>query len=108
MSTHILAIGAIASAIMATVALLSLLIKPIREKLLGERVEKEATKEALKCLIRSHIVSIYYKHLNQCELHQYEYENLSLLYKQYKALGGNSFIDKIYDEITENWTIIPG
>lgn len=108
MSTHILAIGAIASAIMATIALLSLLIKPVREKLLGEKAEKEASKEAMKCLVRSHIVSIYYKRLKQGEIYQYEYENLSLLYKQYKALGGNSFIDKIYDEITENWTIIPG
>ena len=39
-------------------------------------------------------------------IHQYAFENFVKLYEAYKALKGNSFIDKIYEEIKE-WTIIP-
>lgn len=100
----VLVIGSVASAVMAVVALCTFLCKPIRERVLGVKAEKDA----LRCLIRSHIVSIYYKHLAACEIKQYEFENLALLYKQYKVLGGNSFVDKIYNEIVEDWTIVPG
>lgn len=35
---------------------------------------------------------------------EYEYENLERLYKQYKKLGGNSFVDKVWNEVQE-WKI---
>lgn len=102
----IIIVGSIASAVMALIAFVSLMVKPIREWILGEKKEKEALREAMKCLIRSHITSIYYKHISQCEIHQYEFENLTHLYEEYKVLGGNSFIDKIYNEVVEDWQII--
>lgn len=79
----------------------ALLIKPIRERLLGT----EAIREGQRCLLRSEIVRIYYRHVNDKQLHEYEYKNLTQCYKAYKALGGNSFIDHIYAEMQE-WEII--
>lgn len=79
----------------------ALLIKPIRERLLGT----EAIREGQRCLLRSEIVRIYYRHVNDKQLHEYEYKNLTQCYKAYKALGGNSFIDHIYGEMQE-WEII--
>ena len=38
-------------------------------------------------------------------MRQYEYENFVYLYEAYKALKGNSFIDKIYKEVQE-WEVI--
>mgnify|MGYP003297251069 CR=1 FL=1 len=38
-------------------------------------------------------------------IRQYEYENFVLLYEAYKALKGNSFIDKIYKEV-QTWKVI--
>lgn len=58
-----------------------------------------------KCLLRSQMLSIYYRHLSNGEIRQYEYENFVYLYEAYKSLKGNSFIDKIYDEVKE-WKII--
>lgn len=58
-----------------------------------------------KCQLRSDMLSIYYKHQNSKKIRQYEYENFVLLYEAYKALKGNSFIDRIYKEIQE-WEII--
>ena len=38
-------------------------------------------------------------------MRQYEYENLHKIYVQYKAIDGNSFIDKIWGEM-EKWEIV--
>lgn len=54
-----------------------------------------------KCQLRSEMLRIYYRCAKDGEIHQYEYENFVMLYEAYKALGGNSFIDKIYEEVRE-------
>lgn len=57
-----------------------------------------------KCQLRSEMLRIYYhNHLSE-RIRQYEYENFVFLYEAYKALGGNSFIDKIYNEV-KSWDI---
>ena len=58
-----------------------------------------------KCQLRSEMLRIYYHHYTVGKIRQYEYENFVALYEAYKALGGNSFIDKIYEEI-KHWEIV--
>ncbi len=58
-----------------------------------------------KCQLRSDMLKTYYKHKNDKKIHQYEFENFVLMHKAYKALKGNSFIDKIYEDVAE-WEII--
>lgn len=58
--------------------------------------------QGIKCLMRSEMLRIYYHHKEDKKLRQYEFENFEMLYKAYKALKGNSFIDKIHKEI-ETW-----
>lgn len=62
------------------------------------------TAEGVKCLLRSDMLQIYYRHKDDEKIRQYEYENFIMLYEAYKALGGNSFIDKIYSEV-KTWEI---
>lgn len=52
-----------------------------------------------KCLLRSEMLRIYYRHQDSGEIRQYEYENFVYLYEAYKKLKGNSFIDKVYGEV---------
>ena len=52
-----------------------------------------------KCQLRSEMLRIYYRHQETGKIRQYEYENFVMLYEAYKALKGNSFIDKIYKEV---------
>lgn len=59
-----------------------------------------------KCQLRNEMLRIYYHSAHDKTLRQYEYENFVALYNAYKALGGNSFIDKIYEEI-KKWTVVP-
>ena len=58
-----------------------------------------------KCQLRSEMLRIYYRHNEKKIIRQYEFENFMLLYKAYKALKGNSFIDKIYKEVLE-WDVV--
>ena len=62
----------------------ALLIKPVREWLLGT----EVIREGQRCLLRAEIVRIYYRNKDVKQL-----------------LGGNSFVDHIYAEMLE-WDII--
>jgi len=61
--------------------------------------------EAIRCVLRALMLHTYYKHKDEKRIRQYEFENFILLYNAYKALGGNSFIDKIHEEVTE-WEVI--
>lgn len=89
------------SDIVCITGFIAMSVQPIREKIFGQK----EIKEGQKCLLRDKIVSTYYRHLKDSQLHQFEYENLCLCYKAYKELGGNSFVDHIYSEMQE-WTVI--
>jgi hypothetical protein len=58
-----------------------------------------------KCQLRSEMLRIYYHNRESGEIRQYEYENFVFLYEAYKALKGNSFIDKIYKEV-QSWEVV--
>lgn len=58
-----------------------------------------------RCQLRSEMLHIYYHNREKKVIRQYEYENFVMLYEAYKALKGNSFIDKIQEEVHE-WEII--
>ena len=94
-------IAGYASGISCILALLAIIVKPIRERILG----MDAIREGQQCLLRSEIVRTYYRHLDQKQMRQYEYENLCYCYKAYRQLGGNSFVEHIYLEMQE-WTVI--
>jgi hypothetical protein len=66
--------------------------------------EQERIVEGQRCLLRSDMLKIYYANREKKTIRQYEYENFVMLYEAYKALKGNSFIDKIYDEVS-SWEI---
>lgn len=61
--------------------------------------------EGTKCQLRSEMLRIYYQNREKGQIRQYEYENFIMLYEAYKALKGNSFIDKIYEEV-HSWEIV--
>lgn len=58
-----------------------------------------------RCQLRSEMLRIYYHNREDGKIRQYEYENFVYLYEAYKALHGNSFIDKIYREV-QAWQVI--
>lgn len=86
----------ICSLITSVAAASAIILKPIREKLFGTR----SIEEGQRCMLRAEMLSIYYEgkdHNNQ--IRQYKFENFVLMYAAYKSLGGNSFMDKIKNEV---------
>ena len=62
-------------------------------------------RNGMKCQLRSEMLRIYYHNRSKQTIRQYEYENFVMLHEAYKALKGNSFIDKIYEEVRD-WEIV--
>ena len=61
--------------------------------------------DGTRCQLRSEMLRIYYHNKEAAEIRQYEIENFIMLYDAYKALKGNSFVDKIYREVL-SWSVI--
>ena len=80
-------------------SILSLLL--LLAKLFGLR----AIRDGQKCMLRADMLAAYYKHREEKTIRQYEYENFLYEYKAYKALRGNSFIERIACEVAE-WEIV--
>ncbi len=55
--------------------------------------------------LRSEMLRIYYHNCDGEKIRQYELENFIMLYEAYKALKGNSFIDKISCEVL-SWEVV--
>ena len=68
-------------------------------------VNNHKIKKGQLCQLRSDMLTIYYHNKDDEKIRQYEYENFVMMYEAYKALGGNSFIDKIYSDI-KSWEVI--
>ena len=58
-----------------------------------------------RCQLRSDMLRTYYHHRETETIRQYEYENFVMAYEAYRALGGNSFLEKIYGEVRK-WEVI--
>ena len=95
-----LTVAQYASAFSGIVAAVILLIKPLRDKLLGAK----ELRDGLRCQLRSDMLHTYYKHKDEESIRQYEMENFIMEYKAYKALDGNSFIDIIEREV-KTWEV---
>ena len=62
--------------------------------------------DGAKCQLRSEMLRIYYRHREDEKIRQYEYENFVYCYEAYRAMRGNSFIEKIYKEV-QTWDVLP-
>lgn len=101
MRAAVLQTAALCSALSSILALAALAARPVRERLFGLR----EIREGQKCMLRADMLAAYYKHREEKTIRQYEYENFLYEYKAYKALGGNSFIDRIRAEL-DGWEIV--
>ena len=78
-------IASLCSEVTVILGALALLIKPVRNKILG----LDKLVDALKCQLRHDMLHTYYRHREDKFIRQYELEDFLYLYRGYKALGGN-------------------
>lgn len=58
-------------------------------------------RRGVQCMLRQQMLEVYYKCRENRTIRQYQYENFVMSYRAYKALGGNSFIEHIKNEVDE-------
>lgn len=101
MAESIKQIATICGGVASIVSAVVLCVKPLREKVFGLC----EIFRGLKCMLRSDMLRTYYKHNADEKIRQHERENFEAEYRAYKALGGNSFIDEIHEEVAK-WKIL--
>ena len=67
--------------------------------------EYEALVISAKDVLREKIMAIYHKNKKDRTLTFHEKEALDQYYKDYKAINGNSYIDKYYKRMC-TWTVV--
>ena len=68
--------------------------------------DMEALAESAKDVLREKIMALYHKNKRSRTMEEHEKEALTQYYKDYKAIGGNSYIDKYWTRM-ETWGVIP-
>jgi hypothetical protein len=63
--------------------------------------EQEAIKLGIQALLRDRIIEQYNKWMEKEYIPIYALENVTAMYKQYHALGGNGTITHLYEELLE-------
>lgn len=61
--------------------------------------------EAQRNTCRNLITDMYYKYGKEGEMPRFKHELLIKTYTNYKSMGGNSFIDELYDELKDLKTV---
>ena len=92
--------------IVAFAAVIALVRNPMKKKA-NEVKEKEELQEAREiehietdnCTLRYMMTNIYYKNYESRTIREFEYESFAHMYEHYKKLGGNSFIDRLWEEM---------
>ena len=92
------AIAAVAGCVTAVSAALAVIWRMVK------RID--AICEGQRSLLRSDMLRTYYRHHASGTIRQYEYEAFLRSLAAYRALGGNSFIEKIAKEISD-WEVLP-
>lgn len=69
------------------------------------KADLEALKISARDVLREKIMNIYHKNKHDRTMTEYEHEALIQYYKDYKALDGNSYIDKRYNRMKQ-WQVV--
>ena len=76
-------------------------------RILRDNERQNRQEEVLRCLLRSELLNMYFKHIdrNNKTLTQWEAENMNKLADSYFGLDGNSFVKPLV-ETMRKWKIV--
>ena len=69
--------------------------------------EADLQKEVDCCILRDLITGIYYKYAEEKALPVYELEDVTALHEMYCKRGGNSYVNRLFRQMTEEWKVLP-
>ena len=80
---------------------LSAAVNYLRKQSNKRAAEQEAIKLGIQALLRNEIIEQYNKYMDKEYIPIYAVENVTAMYKEYHALGGNGTIKQLYEELLE-------
>lgn len=97
---HLATIAQVAGYLATIAGFIALVVKNFKDQQ-QVRKEQEKIRDGQKCQLRAYMLQVYHDNKEKRSLRQYEAENFVMMYRAYKAMGGNSFIDEIYEHVTK-------
>jgi len=83
----------------AVLAILSWVLKTLRDQLAEERKKNDAIAEGVQALLRESIVTSYNKHQDKGFCPIYAKESMKKVYSAYHNLGGNDVATELYNKL---------
>lgn len=80
------------------------LVKTYKNKLKSKEENEKLQNEALKSLLQAQLTNTYFVYNEIGEIKDYIYRNWKNLFKIYKSLGGNDYVDELAHRM-ERWKI---
>lgn len=81
-------------------------ISYIKGKISKDKKKDKAIENAVQALLRNELIRRYREYETKGELSILDKENIEAMFKQYKNLGGNGTVEKLYDELLDLHTKI--
>jgi len=75
------------------------LFKRLFKKIKENRERQKATEAGLQALLRNELVRRYREYETKKEISIIDMENIEHMFKEYKNLGGNGTVEKMYEEL---------
>ena len=85
--------------------LVGMLIGFLAKSLTKKSKKEKAEHKALVALLRHEIVNVYVAYKDIKEIPFFLKESTLIIYEVYKALGGNSFVEQLINEI-KTWKVV--
>lgn len=82
------------------------LIAFIKNKNSKEKKKDRAIENAVQALLRNELIRRYREYEQKGEISILDKENISHMYEEYRNLGGNGTVEKLYDELLDLHTKI--
>lgn len=77
----------------------ALLFKRLFKKMKENKDKQNAVEAGLQALLRNELVRRYREYETKQEISIIDMENIEHMFKEYKNLGGNGTVKKMYDEL---------
>ena len=85
--------------------IVGMLIGFLAKSLTKKSKKEKAERKALVALLRHEIVNVYVQHKDSKELPYFLKESVLIIYEVYNALGGNSFVEQLINEM-KLWKVV--
>lgn len=86
--------------------LLGTLVAYIKYRFSKSKKKDKAIENAVQALLRNELIRRYREYEQKGEISILDKENITHMYEEYKNLGGNGTVEKLYDELLDLHTKI--